>query len=285
MEDDGAYWPPVDASMFFNSCYRVMLWQIQASAAEALGYTSDAARCRAKLATSRRAVHNAFYRTDTPMYVLDEQPYLAYALLCGIVPREVKARVEARLTQRITQACDYHVESGVLGTAYLIQYLLESGRSDLLYAMVSQTTYPGWGYMVEQGATTAWEQWNGNFSHIHGSYLSLDAWFFQGIAGIRPDPAAPGFKHIVVKPEVGGDLAWAKAEYLSIHGMIASHWHRDGGELVFDVTVPPNTTASIHIPGTGARCASASLPSARRQNRRSIFTAQPGSYRFVSREK
>ncbi len=119
--------------------------------------------------------------------------------------------------------------------------------------IVSQKEYPGWGYMLEQGATTWWEQWNGYYSHIHSCFTSLDGWFYQGLSGIRPDPAAPGFKKIIIKPAIVGDLTWVKAHFDSPYGRIVSEWKRAGDQLTMDVTIPVNTTATVFLPGETPR--------------------------------
>jgi alpha-L-rhamnosidase len=141
-----------------------------------------------------------------------------------------------------------HLDTGSLGSYFLIQYLQEIGRSDLIDAIVTQKTYPGWGYMAEQGATTLWEQWNGYWSNIHSCFSSLDGWFYQGPAGIRPDPAVPGFQKFILHPEIVGDLTWVKASYDSPYGRIVSDWKIENGKLNLDVTIPPNSSATIVIP-------------------------------------
>ncbi|MFN9982359.1 MAG: alpha-L-rhamnosidase C-terminal domain-containing protein, partial [bacterium] len=111
--------------------------------------------------------------------------------------------------------------------------------------MFNKTTYPSWGYMLEQGATTLWEQWNGFWSHIHSCFTSPDNWFYQGLAGIQTDPAAPGFKNTIIKPALVGDVTWVKSHHDSPYGRIVSNWKREGGKLTMDVTIPPNSTGTV----------------------------------------
>ena len=121
---------------------------------------------------------------------------------------------------------------GLTGTYFLQKLLTESGRNDLMYLMTNRTTYPGYGYMVANGATTTWEYWSGKRSHIHNCYNAIGAWFYQGLAGIRPDPAAPGFRHFTVQPAVVGDLNSVHASYESVRGPIGVQWERSGRKLV-----------------------------------------------------
>ena len=292
MENDGAKWPPLPAIALFSDCYRITLWQIQQKAADVLGKTEDAARCRDQIAKIRRAVHQAYYDADKQFYVLDEQSYLLMPLLAGVVPEANRQAMTHRLLERITTQCNNHVETGVLGTWFLIRYLMESDRNDLLFDIASQQTYPSWGFMLAKGATTGWEQWNGheNWSHIHASFLSLDSWFYQGIAGIRPDESAPGFRKILIKPAIVGDLTWAKATYRSLHGTIVSHWQRDKSRLTLDVTIPANTTAVVYVPGDQGTIRECGRPASqapgvkflRVEGGRALYEVGSGAYTFES---
>jgi alpha-L-rhamnosidase len=141
-----------------------------------------------------------------------------------------------------------HVDTGIHGTYYLIKALLGQNRNDLVYAMVNQKTYPGWGYMLEQGATTLWEQWNGDNSLLHSSFVSVGSWFIEGVGGIQLDPARPGYKHFFIRPGIVGDLTSAKAEFDSLYGKIVSDWKVAKGELTLIVYVPANTSATVFVP-------------------------------------
>jgi alpha-L-rhamnosidase len=145
-----------------------------------------------------------------------------------------------------------HLDTGFWGTYFLIQYFQDIGRNDLIYTIMNQETYPGWGYMLSQGATTFWEQWNGYYSRIHSTFTSPGGWFYQGLAGIRVDESAPGFKKIIIKPAIEGDLKWVKANHNSTYGEIESSWDIIDGKVKMNVTIPPNTTATIYVPTTDA---------------------------------
>jgi alpha-L-rhamnosidase len=246
-------WPPKPAAELFNNCYRLYLREQLAEMADALGRVDEAKACRAELARLRPLVHAAFYDKDRQLYVLDEQSYQLMPLMTGIVPEELRPVILKRLEDGIQVNRKGHLDTGMLGTYFLLNYLSEIGRDGLIFTIVNQTTYPGWGYMLEKGATTWWEQWNGYYSHIHSCFTSLDGWFYQGLAGIRADPTAPGFKKIIIKPAIVGDLTWVKAHHDSPYGRIASNWQRDGHKLTMDITIPANTTATVFVPGASAR--------------------------------
>ena len=163
----------------------------------------------------------------------------------------------------------------------------------MIWPIPSSTSgiFPGWGYMLSQGATTFWEQWNGSWSQIHSCYVSPGSWFYQGLAGIRPDESGPGFKKIIIKPAVVGDVTWVKCHYDSIHGRIVSNWKLQGDGLTMEITVPANTTATVYVPAKDqAGVTESGLPAAkaegvsflRMENHSAVFAVGSGNYRFQS---
>jgi alpha-L-rhamnosidase len=288
---DTQNWPKTPACEIFNNGYRVYLWQILERSARILGKTKEADDCAAKIKTIRPLIHAAFYDTQKQLYVLDEQAYQVMPLMTGIVPDSLCGTVQKKLAEIILVKNKGHLDTGMLGTYFLIQYLQEAGRNDLLYTVFNQETYPGWGYMLAQGATTMWEQWNGYYSQIHSCFASPGSWFYQGLAGIRPDEAGPGFKKIIIKPAVVGDLTWVKCNYDSIHGRIVSNWKREGNQLTMDVTIPVNTTATVYVPAKDAAGVTESgKPAAKAEgvrflqleNDAAVFAVGSGHYHFQS---
>jgi alpha-L-rhamnosidase len=114
--------------------------------------------------------------------------------------------------------------------------------------LARQTTYPSWGHMLAEGATTIWEQWDGVHSRLHSSFLSLGEWFVQGLAGIRPDPERPGYEHVLVRPAPVGALSSARARFESVRGPIEVAWERDGERFTLRVSVPPGSSATVFVP-------------------------------------
>jgi alpha-L-rhamnosidase len=246
---DTRNWPTREMAELFCNCYRVYLWQVVTDMAQALGRADDAALGRARLDSLRPAVHQAFYDPARQRYVIDEQIYYAMPLLTGVTPEPERAAVWANLQRNLLEKNHGHLDTGMLGTMFLLKYLDESGHDDLALKIYQQKTYPGWGYMAEQGATTLWEQWNGYWSQIHSCFASADNWLYLGLAGIRPDPAGPGFRKIIIEPAVVGDITWVKAGHRGPYGLIRSHWRREGARFTLEVTVPPNSDATVILPG------------------------------------
>jgi alpha-L-rhamnosidase len=256
---DDWFWPSAEGfngdtreTLFFNNCYWIYDLQTAAQIATVLGKSDHATAWNQRADDIRRAVHAKFFNAADNSYVNGFQAYLALALLTDVPPPESRSAVWKRLEREILMVRKGHIHAGITGGAFLFKALMESHRDDLLYAMVGKDDYPGWGYMLKQGATTFWEYWEGRpmSSRLHSSYLYVGAWFIQGILGIQPDPKAPGFKHFVIRP-APLDLSWAKGHYDSLYGRIESTWRHEAGRFMLEVTVPPNTTATVILPGRG----------------------------------
>jgi alpha-L-rhamnosidase len=292
-------WPGPQAAELFNNCYRIYQMDLLMRMAEALGKKDEVERCQSRLAVIRPAVHAAFYDKAAGHYVIDEQAYYVMPLMTGVVPEPERAAMLKKLEQNILVKNQGHLDTGMLGTYFMMEYLRETGRNDLVFTMFNQTAHPGWGYMLEQGATTLWEQWNGHWSHIHSCFTSPDNWFYQGLGGIMPDPAVPGFKQIIIKPNMVGDLTWVKAHHDSPYGRIVSNWKLEAGKLTMEVTVPPNTTATIFVPAkdaagvteSGGKIGEARAPALsnvegvkflRMENSVAVYAVGSGTYQFQS---
>lgn len=180
------------------------------------------------------------------------------ALAFGLVEGEAKTRV-ARTLAAMIEDNGTALTTGFVGTPYLCRVLTENGYNELAYRLVLRKEYPSWLYSVGKGATTIWEHWDsikedGTFwseemnSFNHYAYGSVGEWLYRVVAGIDTSEAEPGYKGIVIRPRPGGGITSAEAAYTSMYGMIRSSWSIEGGRMRMDVTIPPNTTATIVLP-------------------------------------
>ncbi|MGF2414889.1 MAG: alpha-L-rhamnosidase C-terminal domain-containing protein, partial [Ferruginibacter sp.] len=148
-----------------------------------------------------------------------------------------------------------HTTTGLIGTQYLFRGLTDYNNTNLAFTLASNTTYPSYGYMVANGATTIWELWNGNTadpnmnSQNHVMMLGdLITWFYENLAGIRTDKEAVGFKKITMKPSLPDSLHFVNAAYKSSYGLIKSNWKKNNSKLEWNISIPANTSARIFIP-------------------------------------
>ena len=174
----------------------------------------------------------------------------------GIVPDDMRKPIFDHLVQKIATESKGHIGTGLIGGQFLNQVLSDGGRNDLSYKIASQKDYPSWGYMISQGATTIWELWNGDTadpamnSQNHVMLVGdLVVWLYEDLAGIAPDPAQPGFRHVIMHPHPVAGLDHVKASFRSPCGTIRSEWRIDGKAFDWRFTLPANTTATIYVPG------------------------------------
>lgn len=236
-------------SLFFNNCYWIYNLDTAARIAEVIGERESADAYRKRASVLRAAVHTAFFNPADSSYVNGFPAYLAIALLVDLPPKELRPAVWQRLEQEIMVNRQGHVWAGITGGGFLFNTLLENHRNELIYSMVSQRDYPGWGDMLSRGATTFYEDWDRGGSYLHNSYLYAGSWFIEALGGIHQPEA--GYKHFVIEPWIDQDQGPQKvrAHYDSLYGQIATAWTKHNGELQLEVTVPPNTDAVLRLHG------------------------------------
>ena len=177
-------------------------------------------------------------------------------LAFNIVPNDCKEDVAKQIVSTTILKNGGHISCGVIGVQWLLQELSRNGFADVAFLLASKKTYPSWGYMAEQGATTTWELWNGNTADPKmnsGNHVMLLGgllpWCYEHAAGIRSDSTQTGFRHIILKPDFDiQNLFWAKASYRCPYGTIKSAWKKTLTHLEWDITIPCNTTAEVHLP-------------------------------------
>lgn len=220
---------------------------LAAKAATVLG-KPEAARKYADLAERVRTAFNArFFDAKTGLYANGSQTAQSAALYFNLAEPQDRPAVLKALLDNVAK-CDDHIDAGILGSKYLLNVLTQEGRTDVAYRVAGQKTLPSWGWWIEQGATTMWEQWNGTDSRNHIMFGEIAAWFYKALAGINPDPNAPGFKHVLISPHPAGDLTYARASHESAYGRIESGWTRKDGTFRLEVKIPANTSATVTLP-------------------------------------
>ncbi|MBN1126463.1 MAG: family 78 glycoside hydrolase catalytic domain [Sedimentisphaerales bacterium] len=251
----------------------------------------DDARSYTRLAGEvKNAFAATFFNADTNQYDRNSQTASAMPLFLDLVEPERRALVLENLVDDI-RARGNRVTAGDVGFHYVVQALLNGRRSDVLYDMLSQSEGPGYMYQLRKNATSLTEAWDTNpaSSQNHCMLGHIEEWFYSGLLGIRSD--TPGFRQILIQPQLVGDLSWARGHYDCPYGRIACAWQRDDDTLTLDLTIPPNTTATVFIPTRDAETITESgLPIVqatgvkllRRQKNDVIFMVSSGVYQFQS---
>lgn len=266
--------------------------------AEALGKKEDAKKYRQLLTSIKSDFQKSFVQADGKI-AGDSQTAYCLAIYFDLLTATQREQAAAHLVERI-MAKDDHLSVGFLGVNILLPALTEIGRSDLAYRLIQNKTYPSWGYSIEQGATTIWERWNSytkkdGFGPVnmnsfnHYAYGACAEWMFRSMLGIDTDGA--GFKKIKMKPEFDKSMPWAKGHYDSIHGRIRSDWKWDKGTFEWNISIPPNTTATVYMPENVASLTESGKPIAkangvkllRTDKGRAVYELQSGHYRFKTK--
>src|ERR1035438_5167317 len=245
---------PLLATAYLYHCL-----QLGARYARVLGIPDDERRFETAADALRQGLNGRFYRRDLAQYDNGSATSYILPLAFGMVPDGDGPRVMARLVEKIMKDNAGHGSHGLVGGQWVNRILTRYGHGDVAYAMATQTTYPGLGYMATRGATTVWELWNGDTADPamnSGNHVmlvgDLITWLYEDVAGIAPDEDRPGFRHILMRPTPVGDLTSVKASYRSLYGLISSEWRRDGPAFSLDVSVPANATATVYVPARDA---------------------------------
>ncbi|MDR1817671.1 MAG: glycoside hydrolase family 78 protein [Puniceicoccales bacterium] len=250
---------------FFSNCFTILGFQTAAKIAAELGKADDIVKYTTLADNLRKAVHDTFYDPVNNTYTgVSEQSYLAVPLLINLPPPELRGKLREALFDNIAKKRGGHLTTGVLASLLQYRYLTAENRDDLVCAAMLKDDYPSIGYFFKYGLTTVPEAWDivGSGSRCHTSFLSSAAWLVNGLAGVQPDPAAPGYKHFLLRPGAVAGVDAASVERDTVRGKIASAWRvaeknaTTGGVKCYtlDVTIPPNTTATIILPFARGTC-------------------------------
>lgn len=239
------------STLFFNNCYLVHCLQLASKIGTVLGKPEDAARYAEQAEALAKTLHEHFLNEDGATYANGEQTYLVMPLLFNITPETHREKVMAALEKDIVETRQGHLNTGMHGNYYMARQLIAARRNDLMALMMTKDTYPSYGNMIKNGATTILEEWDGENSQIHNTMLSIGMWFIAGLGGIQADPDHPGFRHFIAAPGIESGLGHVTATHQSEYGLISSEWKRDGNALAYSLDVPPNSTATVVLPAAG----------------------------------
>jgi len=208
----------------------------------------------------KEAFNHSFYKGDG-IYAKGEQTAMGCALYQGLTEDTEKTKVVQKLVAAV-KTNNNKPDCGILGAKYIPRALAENGHVELAYSFLTQSDFPGWVNWLKQGATTLWENWQGDASRNHIMFSDISAWLYQYIAGISPDYKYPGFKHFFIKPCPVNDLTFAHGEFTLPTGKIISSWENKNNNFTLNVEVPPESSATIIMPDGNK------------------FKVLPGSHRF-----
>ena len=250
----GSYEGSFSEGELVNTAFYFRCVRIVAETAALLDHPADAKRYEALAATIRTHFNERFFQPTTATYGSGRQVTSVLPLAFGLTSPDYREAAIVALQRRLTHQDQGRLDTGIFGTRYLFEVLLDAGHVDLAYATLTQPAYPGYADQIAQGATTTWEQWTFGGSmqtHNHAMLAGPDATLFSHLGGIRP--GAPGFRQIVIRPSFPAALSFVECSRQTPVGRIASRWRRAGDNLVLRVSIPANTRARVAIPAPAAR--------------------------------
>jgi alpha-L-rhamnosidase len=273
---------------------------LMAEMAEAIGKEDEAEQYKQLFDDIKSAFIETYVLPDGRVYG-ETQTVHVLALFMDLLPADLRAAAANHVVADIT-ARGGHLSTGLHGVPYVFQALSANGYGEVAYQLLLEEASPSWGYSILHGATTLWERWDSwtseqGFQNIvmnsfnHCWLGSIGQWLYHSVSGINTDPRHPGYEHILIRPQPGPGLTWARGEYNSIRGKIKSGWQIDGDLFKLSVTIPPNTTATVELPSAdpsrvlegGCPLNNASgVTFSHAEGGTAVFEIQSGDYAFTS---
>jgi alpha-L-rhamnosidase len=291
-------WRKTPKEILATSYYYHVLTRM-ADYAELMGNQQDVTKYRTEAGQIKQAFNQHLYNAEG-YYGNGSQTSQILPIRFGMVPADIQKKTFDYLVNHIETKTGGAIGTGLIGGQWLMRTLSDNGRLDIAYRFATSRQYPSWGYMIDNGATTIWELWNGNTADPamnSGNHVMLLGdvviWMFEYLGGIQSDPAQPGFKHIIMNPRIVGDLTFARTEHNCPYGLIKSSWKLDADTFKWSITIPPNTTATVYIPAAAVADVTENTNPAdkaqgvkflRMEKDRAIFSVGSGSYEFISKK-
>jgi hypothetical protein len=267
--------------------------QIMAQTANLLGKTEDAKFFEQQADAIRASFNKEFFKAEGGSYSTGSQTANAMPLFLGITEPQHRKSVVETIVSDIRKRGNAFT-SGDVGYRFLLSALAMEGYSSVIFDMNNQSEKPGYGYQLKMGATSLTEKWDagvGDFgSQNHFMLGQINEWFFHDLVGIGVEPDGAGFRKIIIKPIMVGDITWVKGSYQSVSGLISSAWKRDKNQFMLDISIPANTTATVYLPTlkeadakeSGMQAAKAKgVKFLKAENGNQVYEIVSGNYQFI----
>ncbi len=243
-----------------GTAYYALTERIIAEMATVLGHPDEATTALARATAAEGRINEKYFNPSAGEYqVAAEAPghfplqtANLVPLQLGFPPPAARPAILAAVLRDLRETHHTHLMTGIAGTKALIKVLIRERQGDLLQQIATEPTYPGWGFWLAQGATTHWQHWSGEPDHNHAMFGSIAEFLVHGIAGITPptEPGTtPGWKTVLLAPQILTNLTWADATVPTPHGLLRSRWEKSGDSVLLDYTIPVGMTATLEIPG------------------------------------
>jgi len=232
-----------------NNCFISQCLDMMEKIAGTLGKPEEANDYASQSKKIKELIHKTFFDITKNYYASGSQIDLAYPLLAQIVPDSLKGKVTDSLYKEIEVNRKGHIACGLVGVPIFTEWAIKNHAAGLFYSMLKKRDYPGYLYMIDNGATTTWEHWAGERSRIHNCYNGIGSWFYQAIGGIRPDDKYTCYQQVIIDPQIPDGIGWAKTTKETPFGTIKVNWSLENNKLKFVLEVPVGCKAKVVLPG------------------------------------
>jgi alpha-L-rhamnosidase len=231
-----------------SNSFVCMCYDYMQKIAEVIGKTDDIQQFSIKRDKLKKLVHQTYYKADSKTYAEGTQIDLCFPLLAGIVPDSLISKVKENLSFEIENNHKGHIACGLVGIPVFTEWAVENNASQLVYSMLKKRDYPGYLYMIDNGATTTWEEWKNSRSYIHNCFNGIGAWFYQAPGGIRMDKDYPAWNHVIIDPQIPDGITWANTTKETPYGPVRVNWKIDGALFKMQLDIPVGVKSKIIIP-------------------------------------
>jgi alpha-L-rhamnosidase len=238
---------PLSVGLVAN-CVMSESYMTMAKIAKVLGKEDDARMFIDKYHAQNEIVHKTFFDPQKNSYSTGTQIDLIYPMFVGATPADCLDKVQETLRNETAGRFKGHLSTGLVGVPVLTQWATRECEAEWVYDMLKKRDYPGYLYMLDNGTDLTWEHWNGRRSHIHNCYNGIGSWFYQALAGINPDEQNPGYRNIIIRPQVVDAITWVKASKDTPYGRVEVKWETSDGGFNLDVKIPVGSTATVCMP-------------------------------------
>ena len=228
---------------FVNTCLFMRSLMFMNEIAQVLGKTEDIREYEHLYNAAKEGIYAQYYNKQTSSFADGIQGADVFAVCAGIGNEKTFENVIDKYDQMD------HFDTGILGTPLLIQFLFDNGRGDIAVKLISSHKPGGFGYMIDNGATTIWEWWNGDGSHNHPMYGACTRSLFTSILGITQKDGSAGYRNAVIAPQIPQNLTYAKGSVTLPQGKVEVKWQKTGQKTEFEITLPKDFTCDFEYGG------------------------------------
>jgi len=231
-----------------NNCYLSVCFSQMAEIAGYLGKSDERRVYLEKKEQLNRRIHETYFDNEKGYYATGSQIDLTFPMLAGAVPTELRDKLIETLKEKTEQESGGHLNTGLVGIPVVMEWATSNNQPDFVYSMLKKRTYPGYLFMLENGATTTWEHWNGARSRIHNCFNGVGQWFYESVGGIRQIEGKTAYSELLIDPQIPSGVTWAKTRINTPNGWVSLHWESSESRMKMELEIPVGSRANIKLP-------------------------------------